>query len=81
MDSIEELMEYMWLRPKVTHLNVDIFVDDGGAYVRHEHELLLFVRRSMSNVPLSVKNWMRVEDVSLWRTRRPGARKSPTCGV
>lgn len=26
MDSVEELMEYMWLRPKVTHLNVDIFV-------------------------------------------------------
>lgn len=44
MDSIEELIEYMWLRPGVTCLNVDIFVDDGGSYLRHNHELLLFVR-------------------------------------
>ena len=46
MDSIEELMEYMWLRPAVTCLNVDIFVDDGGSYLRHNHELLLFVKNS-----------------------------------
>lgn len=44
LDSLEELMEYMWLRPDTTNLQVDIFVDDGGSYLRHEHELLLFVR-------------------------------------
>ena len=27
MDSVDELMEFMWLRPKMTHLNVDIFAD------------------------------------------------------
>ena len=41
---MEELMEYMWLRPKVTNLNVDIFVDDAGSYLRHNHKLLLLVR-------------------------------------
>ncbi len=40
----DELMEYMWLRPNNTHLNVDIFVDDGGSYKRHNHSLLLLVR-------------------------------------
>jgi hypothetical protein len=44
LNSIEELMEYMWLRPKITHLNVDIFVDDGLSYIRNKHKLLLFVR-------------------------------------
>ncbi len=44
MDSIDELMEFMWLRPKHTGLGVDIFVDDGGSYLRHNHQLLLFVR-------------------------------------
>jgi hypothetical protein len=37
MDSIDDLVEYMWLRPNVTHLNVDVFVDDGQSYVRHDH--------------------------------------------
>ena len=41
---MEELIEYMWLRPKITKLNVDIFVDDGLSYVRHNHNLKLFVR-------------------------------------
>ena len=44
MDSLDDLMEFMWLRPERTHLNVDIFVDDGGSYIRHNHCLLLFVR-------------------------------------
>ena len=36
-----DLMEYMWLRPKDTGLGVDIFIDDGGAYIRHDEPLLL----------------------------------------
>ena len=44
MNSLDELMEYMWLKPKFTGLKVDIFADDGGSYLRHNHELLLFVR-------------------------------------
>lgn len=59
LDSLEELMEYMWLRPDTTNIQVDIFVDDGGSYLRHEHELLLFVRNGYDTsvqefIPFSV---------------------------
>lgn len=59
LDSLDELMEFMWLRPTKTHLNVDIFVDDGKSYIRHEHELLLFVRNGYDKhvnkfIPFSV---------------------------
>ena len=61
MDSVDELMEFMWLRPKITHLNVDIFVDDGQSYIRHKHELLLFVRNGYDKqvdefIPFSVSH-------------------------
>lgn len=42
----DELMEYMWLKPQVTQLNVDVFIDDGGAYKRYNHPILVFVRNS-----------------------------------
>lgn len=41
---MEELIEYMWLRPKITKLKVDIFVDDGLSYIRHNHNLILLAR-------------------------------------
>jgi hypothetical protein len=69
LDSIDELMEFMWLRPKVTQLNVDIFVDDGMSYVRHGHELLLFVRNGYDKsindfIPFSVStNPIVLDDV------------------
>lgn len=44
LNDDDELMEYMWLRPNNTNLNVDIFVDDGGSYKRHNHSLLLLAR-------------------------------------
>lgn len=44
LTDVDELMEYMWLRPRYTGLNVDLFVDDGGSYVRHKHIPLLFAR-------------------------------------
>lgn len=40
----DELIEYMWLRPSKTGIPVDIFVDDGGAYKRNGHPLLLLAR-------------------------------------
>ena len=40
----DELFEYMWLTPSMTGINADLFVDDGGAYKRHSHPLLLFVK-------------------------------------
>lgn len=58
---LDELMEYMWLRPKSTKLNVDIFVDDGGSYLRHNHELLLLVRNGYDQnasefIPFSISH-------------------------
>ena len=40
----DRIMEYMWLKPKITGLKVDIFVDDGGSYKRHGHPLILLAR-------------------------------------
>ena len=42
--SAEEIMEYMWLKPKFTNLKVDIFVDDGQSYLRHNHVPIVFAR-------------------------------------
>lgn len=44
LNDNEEVMEYMWLRPNNTGLKVDIFVDDGSSYKRHNHKLLLLAR-------------------------------------
>lgn len=57
--DLDELMEYFWLRPADSGLDVDIFVDDGGAYIRHGHALQLFVRNGYSGtdedfIPVSV---------------------------
>lgn len=59
--DLDELMEYMWLKPKVTGLNVDIFVDDCGSYERYGHPLLLWARngydRSVSEfIPFLISN-------------------------
>ncbi|MCQ2243154.1 MAG: hypothetical protein MJZ32_02730 [Bacteroidaceae bacterium] len=59
LSDLDELMEYMWIKPQISKLNVDIFVDDGGSYERNEHTLLLFVRnghgRSVSEfIPISI---------------------------
>lgn len=59
MTDLDELMEYMWLKPQVSLLNVDVFIDDGGAYKRYKHSILVFVRngydKSVSDFfPISV---------------------------
>ena len=46
LEDPEEIIEYMWLRPFHTNLKVDVFADDGGSYIRHNHEPLLLVRNS-----------------------------------
>lgn len=61
LEDTDELMEYMWLRPQVTNLNVDIFVDDGGSYKRHNHKLILYARngyvKSVSEfIPFLISN-------------------------
>lgn len=44
LTDVDELMEYMWLKPDRTGLRVDIFVDDCGSYERYRHPLLLWAR-------------------------------------
>ena len=61
LSDSDELMEYMWLKPSVTQLNVDIFVDDGGSYLRNNHQLLLFVRNGYTKdisdfIPFAIAN-------------------------
>ena len=57
-ENPDELMEYAWLKPKFSGLNVDLFVDDGGAYLRHEHPLWVYFRNGYSRgdnvLPISV---------------------------
>lgn len=70
MEDIDEINEYMWLKPDLTNLDVDIFVDDGGAYLRHNHELLLFARNGYGRgiadfIPFSISNKPRVLDVDM----------------
>ena len=40
----DEMIEYLWLRPKVTGLAIDVFTDDGGAWKRNGHEPFLLMR-------------------------------------
>ncbi len=44
MQHDDELFHYLWLKPKVTGVAVDIFVDDGGTYKIDKHPLVAFVR-------------------------------------
>jgi len=50
ISDVDEVMEYMWLKPEVTGLKVDIFVDDGGSYERHNHQLLLLIRNGYTKM-------------------------------
>ena len=61
LDDGEELMEYLWLRPQHTGLNVDVFVDDGMSYKRHGHIPLLFARNGYDKncnefIPFAISN-------------------------
>lgn len=40
----DELMEFLWIKPKISGINVDIFVDDSKSYKRNNRPLLLFAR-------------------------------------
>lgn len=69
MSDSEEIMEYMWLRPQMTGLNLDIFVDDGGAYKRHGHVPLLLVRNGYGRecsdfIPFEISASAKVLDTS-----------------
>lgn len=45
----DELMEYAKQGKDVTGLNVDIYVDDGGAYIRNGYPLRIYVPNGYGN--------------------------------
>ena len=45
----DELMEYARLWKKHTGLDIDIFVDDSGAYKRYGHQLWIYVRNGYTD--------------------------------
>lgn len=67
LQDLDELMEYAWIKPIYSHLNVDIFIDDGFSYKRNNHQLLLFVRNGYNKtinsfIPISVCPQPRIMD-------------------
>ena len=59
MQDLDELYGYMWLKPDVTNISADIFVDDGEAYIRDNHVPLLYVRNGIGReitefIPISI---------------------------
>lgn len=46
----DNLIEYCRLRPSDTGLGVSVFLDDGGAYQRNKHSLLVYMLNYYGNV-------------------------------
>ena len=70
MQDSAELYGYMWLKPNVTSIEADIFIDDGGAYIRDQHIPLLFVRNGKGKevtefIPISISNTPKILDNKL----------------
>lgn len=70
LQDLDELYGYMWLKPDVTNINVDIFVDDGEAYIRDQHVPLLFVRNGKGRditdfIPISISETPTILDNNL----------------
>ncbi len=70
MKNLDELYGYMWLKPDVTNINADIFVDDGKAYLRDNHVPLLYVRNGIGReitefIPISISETPAILDESI----------------
>lgn len=70
MRHLDELYGYMWLKSDISNINVDIFIDDGKAYIRDNHIPLLFVRnghnKSVSEfIPISISDSPTILDKGL----------------
>lgn len=70
LQDLDELYGYMWLKPDVTKINADIFVDDGEAYIRDNHVPLLFVRNGIGReitafIPISISETPTILDTSI----------------
>ena len=46
----DDLIEYCRLRPSDTGLNVEIFLDDGGAYKRNGHPLWVYMQNNYNDI-------------------------------
>lgn len=46
----DDLLEYCRLKSSDTGVSVDIFLDDGGAYKRNNHPLLVYMQNDYGNV-------------------------------
>ena len=61
LKDYDEVMEYVWCKPELTGLPVDLFADDGGSYKMHKHLPLVMVRNGYSDmvgefIPLSISD-------------------------
>ena len=70
MEDPDELFGYMWLKPTLTGINADIFIDDGKAYLRDNHVPLLFVRNGIGReitefIPISISETPTILDTSI----------------
>lgn len=70
LQDVDELYNYMWLKPDVTNIDADIFVDDGEAYIRDRHVPLLFVRNGKGRetiefIPISISQTPKILDNNL----------------
>ena len=70
LQDLDELYGYMWLKPDITNINADIFVDDGEAYIRDNHVPLLFVRNGLGReittfIPISISEKPTILDTSI----------------
>lgn len=70
MKDSDELFGYMWLKPTLTGINADIFVDDSKAYLRDNHVPLLYVRNGSGRgitefIPISISETPTILDESI----------------
>lgn len=60
----DDLSTYSLLRKIDTGLNVDILIDDGGAYEIHNHEIICFMRNGYNNekdyIPISISKMPQI---------------------
>ena len=70
MRDFDELYGYMWLKPNDTGIGVDIFVDDGKAYIRDNHIPLVYIRNGVGRevdefIPVSISEKPTIIDSSI----------------
>lgn len=70
MKAPDELLGYMWLKPHVTGLTIDVFVDDGRTYAMNGHEPLVYVRNGYGRevnefIPFAIKDDQQILDATI----------------